>query len=141
MLVLPLPDFGRGPKIALDAWSWGLTRQCKDTQSAMHLIEFLLRDEEVVTTADATGRMPALKSALAMAEDYNKGGQLAMLPVLMEHVALMPESSMYSYIAGIFQKAFDKIRDGDNVHVIMSKAAVAASRVLAGEQKKHQGQL
>ena len=141
LLVMPFPDFGHGGKIALDSWSWGLTRQCKDPQAAMHLLEFLLRDEEVMTMADATGTLPALKSVIAEAEDYGPDGQLAMMPQLIEQSAVMPESAVYPYVTRIFQQAFAKIRGGDSVRTTMAKAAVAADKVLAGNQKKLEGRL
>ena len=141
LVVMPLPDFGHGAKIALDAWAWGLTSQCHDVQASMHLLEFLLRDEEVVATADATGAMPALKSALVMAEDYNDSGELAMMPALVSRAAMMPESSVYPYIARIFQQAFAKIHRKDDVGQIMAKAAMAADKVLSGDRKKLQGRL
>lgn len=80
LLVLPLPDLGKGSKTGQGSWAWtvpaaGDARQ----QAAATFLAYLLKDEEVLRMADANGAVPGNTSALEASALYAEDGPLALL--------------------------------------------------------------
>jgi len=125
LVVVPLPDFGAGSYRIQRAWGWGVTRSCEDTQAAMRFLEFLLQPDEVLLAAKANAAFPATYSALARFDAFNK---LSSLSVLIEEqkrgdIFFQQQSPLYSVISEAFQKAFVRIRAGEDIKSSLNSAA------------------
>lgn len=69
LLILPMPGVNRSKFMFHSGWSLGITRDCRDEQSAIRFIEFLLQPEEVLIMAEASNTIPATYSGLKMSEN------------------------------------------------------------------------
>jgi len=49
LILLPMPDFGQGPKTGLGSWNWGITSQCEYPDAAWEVLEFMLRPDHQAT--------------------------------------------------------------------------------------------
>ncbi|MFC7505568.1 ABC transporter substrate-binding protein [Nocardioides sp. CPCC 206347] len=79
LLVLPLPDLGKGSKTGQGSWAWTVTASGDaQQQAAATFLAHLLEDEEVLRMADANGAVPGNSSALEASSLYAEDGPLAL---------------------------------------------------------------
>lgn len=78
LLVMPLPDFGNGPKAGAGSLTWGIGSGTKNGAAAGAFLDFLLNDENVAAMTAANGAPPATQSAFAADALYKEGGPLAL---------------------------------------------------------------
>ncbi|MFQ5487756.1 MAG: extracellular solute-binding protein, partial [Gammaproteobacteria bacterium] len=129
LVLLPLPDFGKGPRTAQGSWAWGITSNCREVQAAMHFLEFLLRTDEVLAMANANGAVPGTRSAIARSTLYRPGGPLHLLVEQLDTIAVpRPQTPAYPVITSAFQKAFEDIRNGGDVQAALDQAALVIDR-------------
>ena len=79
LVVLPLPDFGNGPKTGQGSWTWGIGADTKNGKAAGAFLDYLLDDTNVSAMTTANGAPPATKTALAKSPLYKTGGPLQLL--------------------------------------------------------------
>lgn len=125
LVVLPLPDFGRGTRTAQGSWAWGITRECPDPEAAGRFLAFLLKTEEVAAMTRANGAVPGTREALARSERYGPGGPLRLLAQQLRagYAVPRPKTPAYPVIATIFRDAFADIRHGMGVQTVLDRAA------------------
>ncbi|HHH35893.1 MAG TPA: sugar ABC transporter substrate-binding protein [Gammaproteobacteria bacterium] len=129
LVLLPLPDFGRGARTAQGSWAWAVTRNCRDVQGAMDFLEFLLRPEEVLAMSNANGAVPGTRSAIARSPLYRPGGPLHLFVEQLETIAVpRPRTPAYPVITSAFQQAFEDIRNGGDVQAALDRAAALIDR-------------
>jgi len=129
LILLPLPDFGKGPRTAQGSWAWGITSNCRDAQAAIHFLEFLLGTNEVLAMANANGAVPGTRSAIARSPLYRPGGPLHLLVEQLETIAVpRPQTPAYPVITSAFQQAFEDIRNGGDVQAALDRAAQVIDR-------------
>ncbi|MFP8960676.1 ABC transporter substrate-binding protein [Streptomyces nanhaiensis] len=78
LVVLPLPDFGNGPKTGQGSWAWGIGANTKNGKAAGAFLDSLLNDANVTAMTEANGAPPGTRSALAESELYKPGGPLRL---------------------------------------------------------------
>lgn len=78
LVVMPLPDFGAGPKAGAGSLTWGIGAGTQDGEAAGKFLDYLLNDENVTAMTRANGAPPATQSALAADALYREGGPLAL---------------------------------------------------------------
>ncbi|MFC4495391.1 extracellular solute-binding protein [Streptomyces ovatisporus] len=78
LVVLPLPDFGNGPKTGQGSWAWGIGANTKNGKAAGAFLDSLLNDANVTAMTKANGAPPGTRSALAKSELYKQGGPLQL---------------------------------------------------------------
>lgn len=117
LLLLPMPDFGNGPKTGMGSWNWGITSSCPNPDAAWTVLEFILEPEQILIMTDANGAVPARSSAIADSELYAEGGLLRLFVQQLESDVAMvrPITPAYPTITEAFQEAFDNIKDGADV--------------------------
>jgi multiple sugar transport system substrate-binding protein len=130
LVVLPLPNFGRGAKTAQGSWNWGITTNCPTPQcqkTAMSFLEFLLQPQEVLAMANVNGAVPGTKSAIAKSQLYAPNGALRLFSaqLLAGETVPRPQTPAYPVITSAFQEAFANIRNGLPVKTALDKAATA----------------
>ena len=126
LVVLPLPNFGRGSKTAQGSWNWGITTNCPKTcqTSAMKFLEFLLQPQEVLAMANVNGAVPGTKRAISQSQLYAPNGPLRLFAeqLLAGETVPRPQTPAYPVITSAFQEAFANIRNGLPVKTALDRA-------------------
>jgi multiple sugar transport system substrate-binding protein len=124
LVVLPLPNFGRGSRTGQGSWVWGITRHCDDPQAAARWLEFVLQDEEVLAMAAANGAVPATQAAVERSPLYGENGPLRLFTrqLLGGFAVPRPQTPAYPVITSAFQQAFLAIRNGGDIQVTLNEA-------------------
>ncbi|MBL0028414.1 MAG: extracellular solute-binding protein, partial [Rhodanobacteraceae bacterium] len=113
VVLLPLPDFGRGARTTQGGWGWAVTQACADRRAAMQFLEYLLQTEQVLAMAEAGTAIPATRSAAARAELYRDGGPLHLFVAQLEQgAASRPNLAAYPAVSAEFQRTVDEIVHG-----------------------------
>jgi multiple sugar transport system substrate-binding protein len=140
LVVLPLPDFGNGPKTGQGSWAWGIGAGSKNGKAAGAFLDYLLNDTNVAAMTNANGAPPATGSALAKSELYKKGGPLQLfadqlakpcgsINITDSCVAVTrPVTAGYPLVTSEFSKALNSIYAGKDPKTALSKAARAIDR-------------
>lgn len=130
LVVLPLPDFGRGTRTGQGSWNWGITRNAGHPRAAAAFIRFLLRPDEVLKMCAADAAVPARRAALARSPLYRPGGPLRLFAeqLLNGYAVPRPRTPAYPVITAAFQQAFADIRNGAGVQRSLDRAAAAIDR-------------
>lgn len=134
LVVLPLPDFGAGPKSGQGSWAWGVGATSKNGAAAGKFLDFLLSDANVKAMTDANAAPPATKSATATSPLYKQGGPLQLFadelaktcganPPTKNCVATpRPLTPAYPVISQQFSQAFFNAYKGGNAQAELDKA-------------------
>jgi len=125
LLLVPLPDFGKGSRTGQGSWVWGISRNSKAPRMAARVIEYLLQPLEILAMTDANGAVPATRTAIRQSTLYQQGGPLHLFVVqLAEGYAVpRPPTPAYPVISASFRQAFADIRDGMVVQQALDRAA------------------
>jgi multiple sugar transport system substrate-binding protein len=124
LVVLPLPDFGRGMRAAQGSWNWGITTSCRQPRAAWRFLAFLLRADEVLAMTSANGAVPATREAIARSPLYKPGGplQLFAAQLLDGYSVPRPQTPAYPIISSAFEQAFRDIQNGGDVQAALDRA-------------------
>lgn len=133
LLLLPLPDFGSGPRSGQGSWCWAVTAGSEHPQAAAEFLRFLLQPDEVLAMSAANGAVPATQSAIARSERYREGGALRLFvdQLQMGYSVPRPRTPAYPVITSEFQKAVERIRAGGSVQAALTAAATEIDREIA----------
>lgn len=125
LILIPMPDFGYGPKTGMGSWNWGITSNCQDPIAAWSFIEHLLSPEEILRMTNANGAVPARQSALAQSELYDETGVLHLFVQQLESDRAIPRpmTPAYAVISTAFAEAVENITNGANVQAELTEAA------------------
>ncbi|WP_328773197.1 ABC transporter substrate-binding protein [Streptomyces sp. NBC_00286] len=137
LVVLPLPDFGNGPKTGQGSWAWGIGADSKNAKAAGTFLDTLLNDENVAAMTTANGAPPATKSALAASDLYKQGGPLQLFSdqlakpcgdtdIAKSCVAVTrPLTAGYPTVTAKFAEALNSVYSGADPKDALAKAAKA----------------
>jgi len=133
LIVLPLPDLGRGSRTGQGSWVWGITATGPRADAAATFLKFLLRTDEVLAMAGANGAVPATRSAIAKSALYRAGGPLHLFVEQLTggYAVPRPQTPAYPVITSAFQAAFMDIRNNGKVRAALDKAAAVIDRDIA----------
>ena len=136
LIVLPLPDLGRGSRTGQGSWNWAITRHSRHPRVAAQFIEFLLQTDEVLAMCDANGAVPGTKTAVQQSTLYGRQGPLALFAgQLMQGVSVpRPKTPAYPVITTEFQNAFQQIRNGGDAKQALDHAAQKIDRDIRDNQ-------
>ncbi len=125
LVVIPMPDFGNGPKTGLGAWNFGITSSCQNPEGSWAILDYILQPDKIVRWTDIHPGVPARKSALARSELYQPGGPLNVYVQQIEAGWAVPRplTPAYATITKVFAEAVDNIIKGADVQAELSKAA------------------
>jgi multiple sugar transport system substrate-binding protein len=117
LVLLPMPDFGNGPKAGMGSWNWGLTTQCEVPNAAAEVLHYLLTPEAIQDMTALNGAVPARVSVLQADERYQEGGLLyTFMQQLNQGWAVpRPITPAYPTITAAFSVAFKNIANGADV--------------------------
>ncbi|WP_180989855.1 ABC transporter substrate-binding protein [Streptomyces cahuitamycinicus] len=140
LVVLPLPDFGDGPKTGQGSWAWGIGADSKNGKAAGAFLDYLLNDTNVGAMTKANGAVPATRTALAKSDLYKKGGPLQLFAdqlakpcgdsdISSSCVAVTrPVTAGYPTVTAKFNTALNSIYGGADPEETLRKAARAIDR-------------
>ena len=125
LLVLPLPDFGKGSRTGQGSWNWGITQKSQHPQAAAQFLQFLLQAPEVLAMSDANGAVPGTRTAVRQSVLYGEHGPLRLFAhQLLQGVSVpRPKTPAYPVITTQFQSAFQQIRNSADVQQALDSAA------------------
>jgi hypothetical protein len=125
LILLPMPDFGNGPKTGMGSWNWGITSSCQDSEAAWAFLEYLVSIETIKRLTDINGAVPARQSALAQSELYGPDGPLHLFVQQLESDVAVPrpKTPAYAAITKAVAGAIDNIINGADVQAELTKAA------------------
>ena len=135
LAVLPLPDFGAGPKSGQGSWAWGISPSSQNAEAAGEFLDYLTSDEAVIAMTDANAAPPGTTSAVEASELYGADGPLALFAKQLELtcgdkaldascVAVpRPITPAYPVISQQFSAAFFDAYAGGNAQELLDKAA------------------
>jgi len=137
LILLPMPDFGYGPKTGMGSWSWGITSNCQNPVGAWAFIEYLISPEEILRMTDANGAVPARQSALGQSRLYGETGPLHLFVQQLESDRAVPRpiTPAYATISTAFAEAVENIVNGADVKAELTQAAQKIDQDI----KDHQG--
>jgi multiple sugar transport system substrate-binding protein len=136
LILLPLPDFGRGLRTGVGSWSWSITSTCPEPAGAWAFLSHLMSTQEILRMTNANGAIPARRSALARSPLYGSHGPLHVFTQQLFFGAGYPRPSTpgYGTISRAFAAAVAAIIAGSDVQAELTRAArtidedVAANR-------------
>jgi multiple sugar transport system substrate-binding protein len=140
LVVLPLPDFGNGPKTGQGSWAWGIGAGSKNGKAAGTFLDYLLNDTNVGAMTKANGAVPATRTALAKSELYKEGGPLQLLADQLARpcgdsdanascvAVTRPVTAGYPTVTAKFNTALNSIYGGADPEEALRKAARAIDR-------------
>ena len=136
LIVLPLPDFGKGSKTGQGSWNWGITRNSRNPKAAGEFLRFLLNTDEVLAMSNANGAVPGTRSAVQHSTRYGAKGELHLFAdQLLQGVSIpRPKTPAYPVITTAFQQAFQQIRNGANVKQALDRAAMKIDQDIRDNQ-------
>ena len=135
LIVLPLPDFGKGSRTGMGSWAWAISSKSKHPELAMEFLEFLLSPEEIIAITDANGAVPSTRSAIQISKLYKPGGPLNLFVKQLEKTAIpRPRTPAYPIITSTFQEAFRNIRDGADIEETLKRAVKTIDQDIADNE-------
>jgi multiple sugar transport system substrate-binding protein len=136
LLLLPMPNFGHGPKTGMGIWNFGITSTCKHPEAAWEVLKFLMEPEQILLWKGFTG-IPARRSALKLSPAYAPGKQQNLYIQQFESGFAVPRpiTPAYPTISQAFAQAFQNIAGGAGVKAELDKAAQTIDKDI----KNHNG--
>lgn len=131
LVVIPLPDFGKGTRTGMGSWAWAMTSAgaALDPDAAWAFMEHAVSDKAILAVTEVNGAVPATKTALAKNPNFAEGGPLEIFVEQLEgapDIAVpRPITPGYPTVTSEFWTALDKIVLGEDVQTALD-AAVAA---------------
>lgn len=125
LVLIPMPDFGHGPKTGMGSWNWGISSACRFPENAWTFLEFILQPDRILRWTNLHPGVPARKSALMKSALYRPGGPLHVFIQQIEAGWAVPRpvTPAYATITKAFAEAIEKIIEGADVQAELTKAA------------------
>jgi multiple sugar transport system substrate-binding protein len=124
MVIIPMPDFGNGPKTGMGSWAWSISSQCENPDAAWAYLEFALQPEEILAITNENGAVPGRLSALASSDLFGEGGRLNIFAQQLAGGVAVPRpvTPGYPAITSAFYIAMDNIIKGGDVQTELDAA-------------------
>ena len=135
LVVLPLPDFGSGPKSGQGSWAWGVSPESDNPELAGRFLDFLTADEAVAAMTDANAAPPATTTVTESSTLYGPDGPLAIFAESLARTcgdaaptadcvaAPRPITPAYPVISQQFSEAFFGAYEGGDAQELLDQAA------------------
>lgn len=122
--LIPMPDFGQGPKTGMGSWNWGITTNCENPDATWTFLEFILSPEEILRMTNANGAVPARQSAIEQSELYAEDGPLNLFVQQLQSDMAVPRpvTPAYPVITNAFADAVQNIVTGADVESELNDA-------------------
>lgn len=132
LVVMPPPDFGRGPKAGAASWQWAITRSCPNPAGAAAFLEHLLSPKEMAEVSRVTGLIPVSAASAALTEHYRAGGAWRIyFDFAARYAVPRPATPAYPAISSAFDKAMADLRGGKEPAEALDEAVEAIEHNIA----------
>jgi multiple sugar transport system substrate-binding protein len=117
VILIPMPDFGAGPKTGMGSWNWGITTSCANPDATWTFLDFILSKDEILRMTNANGAVPARQSAIEESELYASDGPLNLFVQQLQSDMAVPRPIYpgYPVLTSAFQEAVQNIVSGADV--------------------------
>ncbi len=126
LVLVPLPDFGKGSKAGMGSWNWAMSSSTADPDAVWAFIEFVTSPEQVKIIAESEGAVPSLKSVLAEDPTFQPGGDRYLyvqnLEAAPDIAVPRPATPAYGAIRNAFSDALADIIAGADVQETLDSA-------------------
>lgn len=117
--ILPYPKGTRAAS-ATGSWSFGMTTQCASREEAAIVLEWLVSTDSSVSITDATGMIPARKSAIEQ-KNYTAGSpEYLLYDQLNKTGTVRPGTIAYPEFSSAFRGIVNGLRNDSNASSIVS---------------------
>lgn len=132
LLILPPPDFGRGPVIGSGSWQWAVSSGCEQPKAAAAFITHLASTAEIAAMAEAAGMVPVTAAAAARTRQFREGAKWRVFYELSRAFAReRPVTPAFTTISNSFYRAARDIAEGVDPRDRLDDAADDIDRALA----------
>jgi len=133
LILLPMPDFGRGIKTGMGSWSYAISSTCSDPARAAAFLGFLMSEREILRMTEVNGAVPGRISVLAKSPSYGGDGPLSLYTQQLNAGLAVPrpQTPAYSAISKAFSNAAVAIIAGADVQTELSRAAAVIDQDIA----------
>lgn len=129
LIVLPPPDFGKGPRIGAASWQYGISATCPHPDGAAAFINYTLEPRQIAANTAVTKLVPATRAGADLNPDYKAGGPLSFYYDFSKKYALVrPATPGYPFLTSTYEKAMRAIVNGADVQRTLDDAADAIDR-------------
>ena len=117
--ILPYPKGTRAAS-ATGSWSFGMTTQCASREETAIVLEWLVSTDSSVSITDATGMIPARKSAIEQ-KNYTAGSpEYLLYDQLNKTGTVRPGTIAYPEFSSAFRGIVNGLRNDSNASSIVS---------------------
>lgn len=129
LIVLPPPDFGKGPKIGAASWQYGISSSCARPEGAAAFINYILEPKQIAANIAVTTLVPTTQASANLSPDFKEGGALRFYYDFSRKFALVrPSTPGYPFLTSTYEKAMRAIVNGADVERTLDDAADAIDR-------------
>ncbi|MGF7150251.1 multiple sugar transport system substrate-binding protein [Sphingomonas zeicaulis] len=113
LLVLPPPDFGRGPVIGGGSWQWAVSTSCGHPREAAAFIKHLVSTSEIAAMASAAGMIPSTEAAAERTTRFRRGGDWrTFLDLSRAYARSRPATPAFATLSTTWYRTARDIMDG-----------------------------
>lgn len=135
LILMPLPDFGKGIKTGTGSWAWAISSTCHEPDGAWAFLADLLSTRAILRITNINNGVPARRSALARSPLYGARGPLRLIAQqLVIGGVPRPSTPAYGTLSIAFRDAVDKIIAGGDAQSALSKAAETVDQKIAAHR-------
>lgn len=137
LLLLPLPDMGRGTRSSQGSWAWALSSGGAHPDEAARVLQHLVSDASIGATTTANGAIPGTWTALQQDGRYSTGKPLAPFADALSLTCgdsadaegcvsvSRPRTPGYPTLSYAFARAVDAVLHGEDPQQALTRAATA----------------
>ncbi|NEM92295.1 sugar ABC transporter substrate-binding protein [Galbitalea soli] len=127
LLVLPMPNMGKGATNTQGSWQWTMTKSSKDPDALWAWIAYTLEPQNVAAIATSNSGVPSRKSVLATSALYGSNGPLALIGdgLAAGKTVARPMTPGYPAMDAAYATAITDIIAGKDVKTALDTAADA----------------
>lgn len=125
LVLLPLPNFGKGSRVYGGSWAFGISKTTKDPDAAWALIDFMT-SKGAKRLTDSESAIPGVKADFDADPAYQQGGDRYLYAQVLQGDGLAvprPTTPAYLTARDEFSTAFADIIGGAGVKATLDKAA------------------
>ncbi|MBC6712738.1 extracellular solute-binding protein [Treponema sp. Marseille-Q3903] len=123
VVVVPLPNFGKGTRTPNATWIWGISATSKNPDKAGKFLNYMMTDTTFLDIQETNACYPALKKFAERCEVYMDPAKMGIAYEQSNYAISRPNHPAYPTITLAFSDAFEAILNGADIKIELDKAA------------------